>query len=54
MTRCSARILQEAGAGIDFEEVEGKLESIHAIIKHIEAMACEAIACEALLKCVHH
>lgn len=50
MARCSAGILQEAGVGADFEDVEEKLTGICSIIKCIEAMQCETMASEAILK----
>lgn len=49
MKRCSAGVLQEAGVGAEFEEVETKVGNIRDIVKSIEAMACEAMAAQDII-----
>lgn len=43
MERCSAGILQEDGAGINFDDVEIKLKKIRRLIKTVEAILCEVM-----------
>lgn len=41
--KCSAAILQEAGAGAEFKAVEETVQYVRRVREHVEAMLCEAM-----------